>query len=132
MYVLTMTEEQALVLSSACELLSRIGMGQIEEIAHHIPAGQISRQECSQLRDALRDLTPLATGLSRGAYHSIASAGAAARSAYDLYQVLRHRIAWDREPAGGIFVHFDEPRQLGDEPLPIISRVRDSAVPPQS
>lgn len=132
MYTLTLTEAQARVLSSACELLSRIGMGQIEECAEYIPEEQIRKPDRLELKQALENLTPLATGLSRGAYHSIAAAGWMARTAYDLHQVLRHRLAWDREPAGGIFVRFDEPHRLGPEPLPTISRVKDDTVQTES
>lgn len=118
MYTLTISENQVRVLIAACDLLSRVGMGQIEEMAQFTPA--VSAQP--MLKDLLINLIPLATGLEHGAYHSIGAAGPDARCAYDCLQVMRHRLAWDREPDGGVFVQFDEPRRLADEPLPTIDR----------
>ena len=42
------------------------------------------------------------------------------RIAWDIQQVIRHRIAWDRNPKGNITVDFDSPLKTSDEQLPII------------
>jgi hypothetical protein len=64
----------------------------------------------------------LATGLPRNAYHGIFSDKIPdeARVAWDLHQVIRHRLSWDDQPEGGITVNFDTPMKYGKEELAII------------
>jgi len=45
------------------------------------------------------------------------------RIAWDLQQVIRHRLAWDRNPKGGIQVSFDDPLKSSREPLASIKRI---------
>ena len=44
------------------------------------------------------------------------------RVAWDLQQVIRYRLAWDRNPEGGIQVIFDEPLKSSQEPLACIKK----------
>jgi hypothetical protein len=63
----------------------------------------------------------------------------ASRIAWDLYQVLRHRLAWDLAAAEGIVgnadsqrkwpemmqVHYDEPSRVSEQPLALIEKNND-------
>ena len=43
--------------------------------------------------------------------------------AYDLHQVVRHRLSWDENPDGKPWnVFFNNPRQVSDQPLAQIDK----------
>lgn len=95
-YTLTITEEQARVISIATELFSRVCIGQTDDLRFWKPKANIGM-------------------------HDTCDEG---QLAWDLYQVIRHRLAWDR--AGNppvrdwktmMTVDFDEPLKIGPEPL---------------
>jgi len=117
-YRLEIDEEQARTLSRACELLSRVHSGQLDEVANVLlTAGGLANgsphavADIVGLREGLRTLGPLVTGMPANANPGIRSPGISdeARTAYDLHQVLRHRLAWDAHPEGGCAVSFDKP-----------------------
>lgn len=144
-YTLTVTKEQAQVLIQATEILARLGIGQFRDAL-----------ECLPMRDFLpdgwhEDMDSIGRMLSRhmiggidgyrsslGIHHKDVSE--ASRIAWDLYQVLRHRLAWDRAAAEGIVesadaprkwpdmmqVHYDEPMKVSEQPLAVV-RPNDQA-----
>jgi hypothetical protein len=85
-YNLTITENQGQVLCKALELLSRIYMGQLGDIAFQVFAGMQDTDRYCKLRDGLEALETLATGLERNAFHGIYSdkISDVARIAWDL------------------------------------------------
>jgi len=113
-YTITVTEKQAQALQNACEVAARIGMYQLHEICCFLPqknkkerviAGKIYKQLWDMWLRYLReagsdDQRPPETVVL-----------------WDLYQVIRHRLAWDAHPEGGIGVQFYEPLKMGDEEL---------------
>lgn len=117
-YTLHLTQKQAAEISHACEILARLRMGQIDMALRELPLDKPMEYEQEQyVRNYLRTLY-------RPGGRRIDDA------AWDLYQVIRHRLAWDRAYAEGIVkpneprkwpkmmgVVYDEPMQMGDEPL---------------
>ena len=85
-YILEITEEQAHVISGACELLGRLHMGQLHYLADEFLFRTKKIDELNQLRDGLSALEPLATGMHSHAYPGIASHKLPARAqiAFDL------------------------------------------------
>jgi hypothetical protein len=128
-YHLAMTEKQAQVLVNALDLYSRIGMGQLTEVAHILrmtvvgnPSGTVDAL------DAVERLTREASSMwmgGSGGYYGITSEKISDvfRVAWDLQQVIRYRLAWDRKPEGGIQVHFDDPMKTSAEELAVIKKV---------
>ena len=111
-YELRITEEQAAVLRDACEMYARIGMGQIEFIAEH-PA---LSGTASCVRPYIR--------AAENAPHTVTLLNEEAprvRRSWDLYQVIRGRLAWDtagNPPARPtIQVMYDQPLNTAGEPL---------------
>jgi hypothetical protein len=84
-------------------------MGQFTDIAS-LFFGEVPVEDILLLKESLEKLQPLATQLPSG-HHGIRSDKIpdSARVAFDLYQVIRHRLAWDRKPEGGFQVYFDQP-----------------------
>ena len=112
-YTLTLTARQAAEISSACEIVARLQMGQVDMALRELPGEQPKNY------DALREIQQM---IERG--DSIA---------WDLYQVIRHRLSWDRAYESGeiekgerrkwpemMGVSFDEPMKMGSEPLAVI------------
>lgn len=126
-YDLTLTEAQARVLVSSLDLYMRIGLGQFREVL------DVHDGECRLLdgvRDrvrALLDQIGAEIGFARGASHGICSPQVADRfrAAYDVLQVVRHRLAFDRKLDGGPGdgVDFDAPRTLSKLGLPTIKKI---------
>jgi hypothetical protein len=121
MPTITVTENQLQIISQACELFSRIGVGQWSEIEQHLPLreGQmfIPYEEKTKI-DAI--LTPY---LDDCRTHN-------SSNAWDIYQVIRHRTAWLKAQKFGrvnedgsrnwdkmMEVDYDEPVHFGSEPL---------------
>jgi len=128
-YHLAMTERQAQVLVNALDLYSRIGMGQLAEVAHVLRMNVIGNPSGTvEALDSVERLTREAASRwmgGSGGYYGIASEKISDvfRVAWDLQQVIRYRLAWDRKPEGGIQVHFDDPMKTSEEPLAVIKKV---------
>ena len=117
-YTLHLTQKQAAEISHACEILARLRMGQIDMALRELPLDKPMEYEREKyVSNYLRSLY-------RPGWRPIDGA------AWDLYQVIRHRLAWDRAYAEGIVnpgeprrwpemmgVMYDKPMQVGDEPL---------------
>lgn len=114
-YELTLTEGQAQVISDALELFLRIHMGQLDSVVDVLEWQRRDFETLHELRDELRKLSPLATGIPcRSSYHGIHSKKIHDRSrvAYDLHQVVRHALAYARNPEPEITnIHKDAPRR---------------------
>lgn len=128
-YALTITEEQANTLINALDLYQRIGMGQLDEIirvAVPAPGHKYNWVEVDKTMNILK--LQLLGWPHIGTAHSIRSRQLPDefRVAWDIQQVVRHRLAHDGLKPGekpGIYVQFDEPRQSSKEPLPEIKQV---------
>jgi len=126
-YKLTITSEQARVLRNACELYTRVQMGQfwaVAEIFH-------DRGNYWELKEAAEKLKPLVfPDLPANAYHGICSdkTPEAAKISYDIQCVLRHRQSWDKLDAEAdeldkrpFGVNYDTPLHTAKHPLPKIN-----------
>jgi hypothetical protein len=116
LYQLTLTRRQAEVVRAACELLGRLGTGQLSEVAWwagpkcaspDVGGDDESVENFHCLEASLRDLEPLSSGFEiPGAYHSIGSpkVDESAKVAWDLYKVVAHRLLWDglSNPSGAL------------------------------
>lgn len=123
-YVLELSKRQAQVLSQAAELFARLGIGQFDKL------DRFFWDSAQQARDHLDALRLLKNG-SLYASPSIRSPeiNDDYRVLYDLHQVIRHRLAWDRDPNPGAFhgVAHDKPMQTSkDEPLARIAQTGEA------
>lgn len=108
-YTLRVTETQAKVLCTACEVLARLGIGQFRDALAHLPVSDTRTVE--DVQDWFDDLDTVGGILSRHALGGVDGWNSSlsvyyekvkpeAKIAWDLFQVLRHRLEWDR---GGDF-----------------------------
>lgn len=123
-YILEIDEDQAQALSTACEIASRLAMGQFTELTNdfwfHWPADHDERDVCGNILNTVKTML---TGLDRNAYFSISSPQVEEKFKvmYDLHQVVRYQLAWDRSPADDWNVHKNEPLKVSQSPLAKIS-----------
>jgi len=126
-YTLTINEEQAKVICQALDLFSRVGCGQFDELLKHptiekeIFSGTITHSTVTAARASLDMIKQMLTGLPPGVSTGITAADEPNRVAYDVFQVIRNRLAVD-ENDPEYSVHRQEPMKWSDQPLPSISK----------
>lgn len=121
-YTLHLNAQQAAVISKACEVLARLGIGQFKDALECLPTTEFCppgwHEDMEGISHILKKHTNITHGV--GAYHSIGGHKTDERSkiAWDVYQVVRHRLAWDANPEGNpMSVMFDPPMKTSKEPL---------------
>lgn len=119
-YMMTLTAQQLEFIRDATELLSRIAGGQVYEVLKYAP---IDPESYWEARGALlRALKPFE---DKTFQRSIIDNGC-----WDIYQVARHQLAWDRIPEGIPFcTDFHEPIQYASEPLPVVDKLDSQPLP---
>jgi len=118
--VLELTDEQAVVLERAVELLFRLHIGQFNEIKFallkhvHETGVKIDYQNIDALLEAVGHLFFPALRP-----HESFNVNCCEESniAYSIYQAVRYVNVWHRNPEGGVGVNFDPPRCTG-VPIP--------------
>lgn len=121
MATLELNDEQLSVISKACEILSRIYMGQLEEVAWLFSS--LPEVRYQELAETLKGLNSVITLMPKQAHFGIRDERVPeeARCAYDIHQVIRHYLAWKQQPNGGFGINFDSPQAYGKTSLPKIS-----------
>jgi hypothetical protein len=135
-YNLTLNADQARVIQMALELYSRVGAGQLgflmehPEIQKRTRAARLSVTELQVAIDGIKGA--IYADMAPGQYYGIHSRELLddTRSAWDLQQVIRHRMAWDQagNPEKRDFntmfqVFFDDPMAASKQPLARIAKV---------
>jgi len=115
----TMPATTAQVVVDALDLYSRVGLGQLDEITAMARFGMLANAKGeAPSEDALADAEIYINqakkalfGFESSASHGIFSEkiNDRFRVAWGVLKAIRHRLAWDRTPGGGIQVSFDEP-----------------------
>ena len=102
MYVLTLTDEQASVIGLACELFSRLHMGQVNDLLYEAAMYHRTFEKLHALRPQVDEIVQAVFGLQGTAQHSITSPAIpdAVRIAYDAYQALRYARSCAEYPDG--------------------------------
>lgn len=124
-----LSDKQADVLIAALDLYSRIHLGQFEEVANVARMYDVSRlngdyEAHNEFDDAIREAKTILGFCRNGSYGIFNErVNDVARVAWDMQQVIRHYLAWKRNPEGGFTVNFDTPHRSGKEDL--ISVVED-------
>ncbi len=121
-YTLNMSEAQAQVVVRALDLYTRIGIGQFEEILRvYDPLSETWGSGHKFALEFIKEIKAQAGHPMNGS-HGIHNPKVRDdfRVAYDVQQVIRNRIAFDKNPEGGMTVDFDTPRAISQLPLPTI------------
>ena len=126
-YTLTINKEQACVIREALEIYSRLKHGQISELRNLFMDRWCAPDSpfnwsTEPLLDSLKAV--IFPDLEKNAYYGVGNKIYPESSvAWDIMQVLRHRLAWDRLKAEGrdqpeyYGVQYNPPMRFGSEPL---------------
>lgn len=109
----------------ALDTFSRLCIGQINYAVEAAWAHKGFDMDKGKIDSLCNQIKGMLTGMaSPGASYGIHSKEIpdGARIAWDIQQVIRHQLAWDRHPEGGMGVSFDKPMQSSEQPLPLIER----------
>lgn len=118
-YSLEIDEEQAQVLKLACEIFARLGIGQFHQALENLPIDW--KKAYSQ--DWNEDLLLIGKILSKHTQWNvdgwskslgIHNARETSKIAWDLYQVIRHRLSWDRAITEKFIENENSPRNWSD------------------
>ena len=117
MYKITLTENQVWILGEALEVYARLGIGQFRNALDYLPLnGNCNREDWYNGLEAIGkilsenmkyNIDGLRTNLSMGNKETAEEA----KIAWEIHQVLRKRISWDRAVKDGIIPSIDSPRK---------------------
>lgn len=116
---LTMNEKQAAVLMKALDLHSRLRFGQM----HFLDDIYLDKKyDADAVREHLEAIKDIIFPEIRGstAHSTRRYEPDPGQISWDIYQVLRHGLAWHQHPEGGGGMSFADPLPASDEPLPEI------------
>ena len=125
-YILAMTDEQAGVISRACDFYARILNGQFNEICwetlvlntvHPLP------DDFCERRDKMEQLLLQARAcafpeLNGAGHHYGVGHDETADIAWNVHQVIRHCRAWNNHPEGGLSLDFCKPLDISGVGMP--------------
>ena len=120
-YILELSADQAKLLSCACEFYSRIRMGQWQELLYC--CSDLTNVDYCKIRDEIEPTILEARSkvypeLSKSYGHSYGVGKFKdADMIWEIYEVLRNKIAWHEHPEGGWTVDFNRPISFSGEPL---------------
>ncbi len=107
-YLLEIDEDHAKVIIKALDVFSRIHMGQLgivtEQLSFSPLFDNVGRNDFDELIRKCKAVIRLGCGEHLGIRSP--RVGEDAKVAYDIQQIIRYRLAWDRQPEGGHDVDF--------------------------
>ena len=120
-YILSLDEEQANLLSHACDFYARMRMGQWQELVSECL--EFNTNDFCEQRDRMEQLllevraeampelmACFSHSYGVGKFHD-------ADLVWEIYEVLRNRIAWTNNPKGGDTVDFGDPMSFSGHSL---------------
>lgn len=145
-YTLKLTKKQLEVIQEATDLLTRIQLGQWDEIIRHLPlAKDIDHNTLYNDKRLIAQI--LSNHMADGMDGLFSSYGVGNHAlpeengiALDLFQAIRHKLSWEQAVKDGIVatedaerqwpqmmaVTYDPPMKWSKEPLPVIERSLES------
>lgn len=115
-YQITLNKDQAQIISKALDFYSKIIGGEFNEIRKLF--SNTKPENCKEIEKTLSRLKFLLTGMEENSNFGIGNISEKGRNAYDLHQVIRHRLAVDKHESYHEFsVAFHSPYQWGTQPL---------------
>lgn len=125
---LSLRLSDAYLLRDALESFSRVGIGQVETVVESVRFNSCGKdsvidfdqlEELDRLSKSLKsELIGFASSSSYGIFNK--NVPKVFKDAWAFYRHIRHRLAWDQTPTGGMGVHFDEVMDYDEEPLDVV------------
>jgi len=135
-YTITVTDKQLQIMSEACEVLSRLGLGQFRDALEYLPLTPFPAWHDDLLK--IGKLLSVHTKHNVDGWQTHLSISSPdvkedCRIAFDLYQVFRHRLSWDKidktaDPSDWSLTagrSFDKPYPFSKEHLAKINSITE-------
>jgi len=138
-YTVTLTEAHMRVISTATEVLARLGIGQIKDAIDWLPLrspfADGLHEDCRAIESILSKYNKMGVnGYNSSLGIANSETSESAKIAWEIYQTFRHRLSWEIAIEEGIIsdlnsprdwtkmmgVNFDEPMKITYAPLPLI------------
>jgi hypothetical protein len=119
------SSEDLYFLSALSNHSSRLDMGQLSSWITFLNNKTAEKEDfffiCPEI-DSIRSIKSSFYGLENNAYYGINSTdlGQKAKINYDMHQVIRNFLAYEKTPSGGLSIDFDEPLSCAFEDLIVI------------
>lgn len=120
-YILELTEEQAVLVMNACEMLSRLHIGQYWIISENmLHFRDENYREKKTLADAILRCAGLVLNGINNYDEPKGEKNVICNRAWSIHEVIRYTKSWHDHPEGGHTVNFDTPLNTlpAGEPLP--------------
>jgi len=135
-YTLELTENQAAVIQRACEIYMRLCIGQLEHVLDVTIWGEaevkeVHAIEANRVRAFSDALKYEMFGFQPQESWGVHQAPNRVRTAYDVLQVIRHRLALDIRPLNEQNkwnINYNTPIKCGDEELPKMKGEKDGTI----
>jgi hypothetical protein len=101
-------------------MYGRVGLGQIGVVGERMDHfAKKTGKFFYQMAEILNSVKTELTGFHPNASYGVGNKEVPDRfmQAIDMYQVIRHKLAWDNNPEGGVTVDFHEPSRYGKQAL---------------
>lgn len=129
---LAMNGQMAASIQACLEVMTRIGIGQFEDIIHNLrwesfgPEKRFSIEQIENAAVMVQAMKLALLDLESNASHGIFSVynHPDIFICWDLNKMIRHRLAWDHTPSGAMGVSFDEPMSTAGSVKAIFTRVQ--------
>lgn len=140
-YTLTMTDTQARVIAQATEVFARLGIGQFRDALEHLPKREYVPEGWFHDMDIIgkmmsKHMIDGVDGYSSNLGIHSKDVSEESRVAWDMHQVVRHRLSWDRAVEEGVIksinsprkwpemmqVSYDEPMKASEHPLAVMKK----------
>jgi len=121
-YIIEVNDKQLEMIRDACEACSRIGMYQLHDICNFLP-NETEEQKLvyQEIYDLLWE-NYLHYTLSLSTNDRVKTE--TCNILWDIYQVTRHKLAWDKNPKGdNMNVSYDKPMKTSKENLITIKEI---------
>ena len=135
-YTITLNETQAGTIQIACEVLARLGIGQFRDALEHLPTTEFIPDGWHEDMAAVENILRRHIQPNGKTPHQV-STREQHKVAWDLYNLVRHRLSWDRAIDEGrikpgeprkwpemMTVNYDSPHHTSKEPLAKIEEVK--------
>jgi hypothetical protein len=136
-YKIIVNERQLGILTAACEILGRLGLGQWRDAIERLPLKDFKEMNWSEYHEDLNTIGQILSKHMKNnidGYRSSFGVGSdktpkGTDEAFDLMEVFRHRLSHDRADEKGIYERhtrqYDKPFKWGEEPLATIEKVEE-------
>jgi hypothetical protein len=120
-YTLELTEHQANAMVTALEAFMRLGLTQFSNaIDLALPTSKLKGYD-QNIEDSLNKVREILFNVLPNQSYSICSNNVTetVKIVHDIFEVIRHKLSWDKHPEGGTGVNFSDPFKTSNtEDLP--------------